>query len=247
VTIPDSSSLKLWEFVSEFGFVMVIVGVVGEGFELIVKWGDRRRGKATSKKDLEWLLPVETLFFVILTIGLAMEFLGSHNAMRISDAENGRLNLLSNGAYERSANAESNNLVLRSNVLVLQAQLQRRRITDEKKHIMIDMLIHAPKGRVTLTAVQSDVEAVYFLEDIEDVLKKSGFDVEQNLLASFWTSGTYPTGLALHIKNAQAPPPHADAILRAFKAAGINPDDTTEQKGMEDGLLKIEVFPKPIK
>jgi len=31
----DSSSLSFWESVSKFGFVMVIVGVVGEGAELV--------------------------------------------------------------------------------------------------------------------------------------------------------------------------------------------------------------------
>ena len=51
----------------------------------------------------------------------------------------------------------------------------------------------------------------------------------------------------LNVVDVARPVPGPAQALVRVKAAGINPDDTTEQKGMEDGLLKIEVFPKPIK
>ncbi len=87
----DSSSLTFWEIISEVGFIMVVVGVVGEGAELVVEWIKRHEEGGTRKKR-KWLLPVETLSFVILVVGLAMEFLGSHKSMRIADADNARLN-----------------------------------------------------------------------------------------------------------------------------------------------------------
>jgi hypothetical protein len=37
MTTLDSSWLKFWEFVSEFGFIMVIIGVIGEGTELKIQ------------------------------------------------------------------------------------------------------------------------------------------------------------------------------------------------------------------
>jgi hypothetical protein len=91
MTFMDSSSLTFWEIISEVGFIMVIVGVVGEGIELVVEWLERHKPEGTQKKP-QWLLPVATLSFVILVVGLAMEFLGSHNAMRIADSQNARLN-----------------------------------------------------------------------------------------------------------------------------------------------------------
>ena len=88
MSVIDASWLKFWGFVSEIGFVMVIVGVIGEGAELLVKWVERRREKATPKKKLTWLLPVETASFVVLVVGLAMEFVGGYIAKQIMDAEN---------------------------------------------------------------------------------------------------------------------------------------------------------------
>ena len=74
MTFMDSSSLTFWEIISEVGFIMVVVGVVGEGAELVVEWIKRHEEGGTRKKR-KWLLPVETLSFVILVVGLAMEFL----------------------------------------------------------------------------------------------------------------------------------------------------------------------------
>jgi hypothetical protein len=91
MTFMDSSSLTFWEIISEVGFILVIVGVVGEGAELVVEWIKRHEPEGTRKKR-KWLLPVETLSFVILVVGLALEFLGSHEAMRIADAQNASLN-----------------------------------------------------------------------------------------------------------------------------------------------------------
>ena len=55
MTALDSSWLKFWEFVSEFGFIMVIVGVVGEGTELVVKWIERRKGNIVFCDFSCWL------------------------------------------------------------------------------------------------------------------------------------------------------------------------------------------------
>ncbi|TAK95475.1 MAG: hypothetical protein EPO07_15435 [Verrucomicrobia bacterium] len=92
MTSLDSSSLKFWQIFSEWGFWLVIVGVVGESVELASKWIIRCRQKPLSKRLNRMLLPVESLFWVMLCVGLAMEFLGSHNAMQIADRENARLN-----------------------------------------------------------------------------------------------------------------------------------------------------------
>lgn len=132
---------------------MVIVGVLGESAELLVKWGrkrrfrkrlndvNRRRLVGFVKVARPKLLPVETVFFTVLVIGLAIEFLGSHTATRIADRENVRLKLKAEQAGKDAALANINlqflwndNLELqetveglRSNNLGLQKQVEELR------------------------------------------------------------------------------------------------------------------------
>jgi hypothetical protein len=187
MTAFDSSWLKFWEFVSEFGFIMVIVGVVGEGIELVVEWGERRKGKAIAPKKPRWLLPVETFSFAILVIGLAMEFLGSHNAMRIADAENVRLNGLASAANERAANTESNNLVLQAKVLQLENKLrtQVRQITPTDNDEFIAFLRNCQHKKpvkvfVEKTIFESDFETRNYTHQIRGMLDAAGYGGKDN-------------------------------------------------------------------
>ena len=90
--VLDSSSLRYWELVSEIGFVAVIIGVVLEVVDLSAKWYERYRGRELPRRFHRWILPIETIGFCVLVAGLAVEFLGSHNAMRIGDDLNSQLN-----------------------------------------------------------------------------------------------------------------------------------------------------------
>lgn len=210
MTPLDLSSLTFWEFVSEFGFVMVIVGVVGEAVELVVKWIGRHRGKELPKKETKWLLPFETLFFAILVIGLATEFLGSHKAMRIANRLNaelhtkaeqaskdaGEANERAGKAHERAANAEriteelrSANLMLRSNVAVLEFRINPRTFTQEQTEHAIKSL-----GVWTNTPffveVFRDPDSTRFGERLTDLLKNSG-----------WTLSGFANGLDVTLQK----------------------------------------------
>jgi hypothetical protein len=123
MTVLDSASLKYWESLAEWGFRLVIIGVVGESLELITKWEESEAfrkwfGDRFDEKNLKrfvWFckiirpkrLPVESIFFGVVVIGLAMEFIGSQNATRISDAENMRLNGLYSDEYSNSVTLAS--------------------------------------------------------------------------------------------------------------------------------------------
>src|SRR5438445_13334616 len=101
---PDSLSFKFWELVSEIGFIIVIIGVIGEGAELVVKWVTWKRCHKRFSKALRRVmfptirllkrrsLPIETVFFTALVFGVSMEFYGSHKPMQIVDRQNTRLN-----------------------------------------------------------------------------------------------------------------------------------------------------------
>src|ERR1041384_636182 len=92
----DASWLHLWEGLSTFGFVLVIVGCVIEGVEHFWKF---KKGE-TRKKHF-----IEKIGWFILVGGLAIEFLAEKRAKRIADAENARLTKEAGDAIQISGEA----------------------------------------------------------------------------------------------------------------------------------------------
>lgn len=84
----DSSSLKFWESVAEWGFIFVLVGVVGEGLEI----GAKIFFPIVYKKRERCLDIIGGVFWVVLVLALGVELLGSHKARLIADRVNSRLN-----------------------------------------------------------------------------------------------------------------------------------------------------------
>src|SRR5258706_15338098 len=96
-----------WEVLAAFGFLLVIIGVVLERAELIVKWGEREgfrkwigkrigasneRGLASIVREvIPHVLWVETLGFAILVSGLAVGFTMQSVTMALQGKENARL------------------------------------------------------------------------------------------------------------------------------------------------------------
>ncbi len=101
MTILDSESLRFWESVGEVGFCLVIVGVLGEGAEIVVKLF---RQELYKRKQLRFDL-FAAVCWVILVVGLAVEFWGNHKAMRIAAKESDRLNVEAGHARELAGEA----------------------------------------------------------------------------------------------------------------------------------------------
>ena len=87
MTSLDSASLKFWESVAEWGFRMVFIGVAGEGAEIIAKLFFK---KSFKKHEHSWDI-FSGICWLILVVGLAIEFKGTHNVTLLSDSENARL------------------------------------------------------------------------------------------------------------------------------------------------------------
>jgi len=137
----------------------------------------------TVRIDRKKLLPIETIFFVSLVFGLAVEFLGSPKAMRISDGENARLNVAAEQARtdaaesnERSKQLEAQNLVLRSNVLALEIKVQPRTITPNQHAILVEKLRRGVKGPVAVQEDWTYAEAGLFGGQILSVITDAGFE-----------------------------------------------------------------------
>lgn len=103
-----SSAFKLWTIFGVFGCVIVIIGIIGEGFELLLKWWRKRkfrvgfglrfdnlnRGRLSAfiRRFHKFDLEIETFAIILVVLGLVIEVAASHVAYGISDLQNSLLN-----------------------------------------------------------------------------------------------------------------------------------------------------------
>jgi len=87
-------------------------------------------------------------FMALLVVSLAYElYEASESDQKAADSIK-----LAGQANDRAANTESNNLVLRSNVMALELKLQQRTITPENREKFIKFLINKPRGMIRVSA-----------------------------------------------------------------------------------------------
>jgi hypothetical protein len=238
MTALDSSSLKFWESIGLWGFIFVWVGVAGEGVEIFIKLF-RRKLYERKKFCLD---VIGAAFWVVLVVALAVEFLGNAKAMRIADsinsqldAEAGQARKDAGAAIERAAMVESNNLVLRSNVLELQitleqitnavAKLQPRRLTWDQMDWLTIFLNGRDKSKdepVKLRADHEDPEAMLFAEDISAVLWMGGIQVPE--IEGFRSDALEGIDISFPSWGEGPPPPIALDLINGFRYLGFEPN-----------------------
>ena len=131
--------------------------------------------------------------------------------------------------------------------LELEQRIQPRRITPEQKE---DIIRHLYKWRfikdkceVHITVEGYDTEARVFAEQIGDVLStKCGFKVFLNE----GINATPPSGFGTRFESHDPPPAGARDIALALKNLPISPINGEVSKNVQDGILNIEVYPKPL-
>jgi len=120
--------------------------------------------------------------------------------------------------------------------------LEGRLITPAQRQSFIASLVNAPKGKVIVGSVASNIEAEKYAQQISDMLKASGYDVENNF-GSFTPRGV-PTGIEISIKENGPEILFAVPIQNALSAIGID-----AQQGLnpmvEDNSVLIFVWSKP--
>src|SRR5581483_4401369 len=91
----DASSLEFWETIADVGTVLVMVGVTGEGLDIVLKICKR---KVKNARFHNWLekhdFAIEiwgAIFWIMVVVGLAIEFKGNHKAQQIVTVENTRM------------------------------------------------------------------------------------------------------------------------------------------------------------
>jgi len=138
MSAADASSLNFWSWVSLVGIILVIVGVVLEGAEILawlLSWLRRKRSEIVWRQPPEvhipkWVHISDRIGWCILLVGLALEWMGHVDVEAITSRENRRVNselgkalVIAGAANERAARLELENLVLRSNVVALELNL----------------------------------------------------------------------------------------------------------------------------
>ena len=142
----------MWEFIADCGTCAVIFGVLGEGLEIAakatklceLKWIRFQQWLRTCPRLKHWSAWCEkhdllieiigAVCWVLVVVGLMVEFGGNHEVKRIEDADNALLKNQAGQAIKEAekagkdaahsrliaANTESNNLVLRQKVIELE-------------------------------------------------------------------------------------------------------------------------------
>lgn len=240
----DAMWLRIWEWIATIGFLLVLVGVVIEGVEHFKKF---------SKKEHARKLHIEKIGWLILVVGLAMEFLGDHAAKRISDREYARLSAEAAESKERSKKLESGNLSLRAEVAKLEAAVEWRKITPTQERMLVNQLKPFSEGplplrrqSITVWADVADIEARWYSQQISDVLVKCGFDSKPDSMLSLPDpKAPIPFGLGIFVNGPPAPK-YAEALLTAFATAGIRFDLRAFTTNLPpDVAIRINVWHKP--
>jgi len=110
MTAADAASLSSWESIANFGTWLVIIGVAGEGLEILFKICEH---KFRENRFLKWCGAHEFwidilggICWIMVVIGLVMELRGSNEAQLIVKQENARVTKEAGEAVERAGNAE---------------------------------------------------------------------------------------------------------------------------------------------
>jgi hypothetical protein len=209
MTSLDLTSLKFWESVGLWGFVFVWVGVAGEGVEIFIKLF---RAKLYDRKKRIFDV-IGAVFWIILVVALATEFLGNMKAMQIADGVNSRLNAeagqarkdageamkQAGAAIERAAMVESNNAVLslrieelHSNNLALEQQMQPRLIESSRATTRLTQF--AGTKAVIISATGGDCPST--ANQIGGILQAAKWNVE-----GVRTEKAVPPGVSLGISS----------------------------------------------
>lgn len=214
MTSFDSASLRFWTNFEEIGFWLVIIGVFGESVELMTKLAAWRFKKHFTERAHRWLLIIEVVFWLLLIIGLGMEFLGGHRARIISEAENTRLNVLAGQLNDRASSNDLARLRLEKELLQLKQTSEQTRSNvfkiDPRKQEIVEVsakVWFTTRGTNAygawsgdkLTAFASSFDWGKFPEVTTNIWKL--VLTADNCERSFWTGGFPRYDLNFHMQS----------------------------------------------
>jgi len=157
ISVSVSSSVRFF-CLEHPGILIVVIAVAGE---VICDWNRKKTLKERLKK----------IFGSLLVTGLLWEV-----AEAVQSDKKAAVALLeAKQASERAANTESNNLVLKKQLVALEQKMQPRTITPEQITNFIFLTAKIPKFPVRVATSSFHSESFAFATQIRNLLNKAGY------------------------------------------------------------------------
>jgi hypothetical protein len=166
---------------------------------------------------------LERFFVMLVAAGVAGEVISTIFSLH----EIAELNGVASAASERAAIVESNNLVLRSNVVALELKLQPRTISPSQHERLVRALALGPKGPVFVQSDWTDTEASLLAGQIRSALVESGYE-EGKGSANILSIRSF--GILMFVKDVTNAPSHAVFIQNVFRTNGVFMDGKNAQQ-----------------
>lgn len=210
----SSLLFNCWEFATRHpGILLVLLGVAGE---VVFDWKEMKGRLAWAKR----------LSALVLIAGLILEFSeAAKSDNEVADTK------------ERTALVESNNLVLRSNVVALELKIQPRTITGIQREKFIKLLTDVPKCPIRIHCGNVDNETRNYANQLRGMLDAAGYNATNgvvfdlgNRVTTSHFSGVDLQCVITNLQNISPPLPYMNdiepatfkEIMKAFKEIGID-------------------------
>jgi hypothetical protein len=122
-----------------------------------------------------------------------------------------------------------------------------RTIDPEQRQALIKALENAPKGKVHVLTLNSELEQVNFMKQLTEVLTAAGYDAEP-MIGSLWAGAVPISGLTMRVKHDPFPAhamPLRDALNSVLLPSGISCELEVGSKFPPD-RLQLFIGAKPI-
>jgi hypothetical protein len=195
----DSVLLNRWLFLSLLGIVFVWVGVFMEGAEIVARRIAKRKAKRASRSEPkipEWAHTVGDFGWIVLLVGLGLEWRGHIIITDITERENRRLSgelaIATNNSGQAIKEAARFNERASSNELAaakaneraeslelaraeIQRQAEPRQLTPAQEWRLASELAKSPSNSVVIASPPNDEESSDFADDLDVALQKAGW------------------------------------------------------------------------
>lgn len=121
-----------------------------------------------------------------------------------------------------------------------------RHLTCKQREDIADDLQDSAVGPVSMTAAESDREAINYEAEIANVLEETGFEIQIDNATVKKPGQEIAAGVEMIVKDQTIRPVHAFRIIQAFRRAGITIATGINALRRKNNTLYITVGPKDV-